>query len=353
MASPPEISSLTFLFVIAAVLLSLSVHRIEEGYVGVYFRGGALLDEIKEPGYQVMVPVVTTMFQVQTTIQTDEIRNIPCGTSGGVMIYFDRIEVVNQLQKESVHSVVKNYTVGYDKALIFDKVHHELNQFCSSHTLQQVYIDKFDQIDENLQVALQTSLNSMAPGLKVLSVRVTKPRIPESIRMDYERMEAEKTKLLIATQRQKVVEKEAETERKRAIIEAEKEAKVAEIVNQQAINKELAEKEISAIKDEMAKNRQLSEADSKFYSNQKVAEANSLKLTPEYLELKKYEYMARNTKIYFGPSLPETYFGIKAMESVENDIAIEQPIEVTPTEEAGEDTPEEEVTPDPVPEEST
>ena len=66
----------------------------------------------------------------------------------------------------------------------------------------------------------------MAPGLTVLSVRVTKPRIPESIRLDYERMEAEKTKLLIATQRQKVVEKEAETERKRAIIAAEKEAKV-------------------------------------------------------------------------------------------------------------------------------
>ena len=33
---------------------------------------------------------------------------------------------------------------------------------------------------------------------------------------------AEKTKLLIATQRQKVVEKDAETERKQAIIEAEK-----------------------------------------------------------------------------------------------------------------------------------
>ena len=42
-------------------------------------------------------------------------------------------------------------------------------------------------------------------------------------------MEAEKTKLLISTQRQKVVEKEAETERKKAVIEAEKEASVAKI----------------------------------------------------------------------------------------------------------------------------
>jgi hypothetical protein len=45
-------------------------------------------------------------------------------------------------------------------------------------------------------------------------------------RKNYELMEAEKTKLLISTQRQKVVEKDAETERKKAVIEAEKEAQV-------------------------------------------------------------------------------------------------------------------------------
>ena len=113
--------------------------------------------------------------------------------------------------------------------MIFDKVHHELNQFCSAHNLQDVYIDLFDQIDENLKTALGQDLTLMAPGLSVLSVRVTKPKIPEAIRKNYELMEGEKTKLLITTQRQKVVEKEAETERKKAIIEAEKEAHVAKI----------------------------------------------------------------------------------------------------------------------------
>ena len=109
------------------------------------------------------------------------------------------------------------------------KVHHELNQFCSAHNLQEVYIDLFDQIDENLKKAIQADLQEMAPGLKVHSVRVTKPKIPESIRKNYELMEAEKTKLMISTQRQKVVEKEAETERKKAVIEAEKEASVGKI----------------------------------------------------------------------------------------------------------------------------
>lgn len=307
--SQPEITTLSLLIVGVAVLLSVSMHRIDEGYVGVYYRGGALLPEMSTAGYQNMLPVVTTMHQVQTTIQTDEIRDIPCGTSGGVMIYFDRIEVVNQLQRHAVHDIVKNYTIHYDKTLIFDKVHHELNQFCSGNTLQDVYIDQFDTIDENLQEALQISLNEMAPGLRVLSVRVTKPRIPESIRLDYERMEAEKTKLLIATQRQKVVEKEAETERKKAIISAEKEAKIAEIQNQQQIDARLAEKQIQQIEDEIVTNRQKATADAEFYAAQKLAEGNALKLTREYLELKKYEYLGSTTKVYFGPDIPSTIFG--------------------------------------------
>lgn len=37
----------------------------------------------------------------QVTLQTDEVKNVPCGTSGGVMIYIDRIEVVNILNPNS------------------------------------------------------------------------------------------------------------------------------------------------------------------------------------------------------------------------------------------------------------
>merc|ERR1712076_147254 len=145
--------------------------------------------------------------------------------------------------------MVRNYTADYDKPLIFNKVHHELNQFCSGHNLQEVYIELFDQIDENLKRALQSDLTEMAPGLKVLSVRVTKPKIPEAIRKNYELMEAEKTKLLISTQRQKVVEKEAETERKKAVIEAEKEASVAKIQYERKILGKESQKKIAEIQD--------------------------------------------------------------------------------------------------------
>ncbi|XP_075233399.1 erlin-1-like isoform X2 [Lycorma delicatula] len=290
-----------------AFLLHFSVHRLEEGHVGVYYRGGALLTQTSPPGFHMMIPFITTYRAVQVTLQTDEVKNVPCGTSGGVMIYFDRIEVVNILRPDSVYDIVRNYTADYDKTLIFNKVHHELNQFCSSHSLHEVYIDLFDQIDENLKQALQRDLNEMSPGLQVQAVRVTKPKIPETIRKNYELMEGEKTKLLISTHHQKVVEKDAETERKKAIIEAEKEAQVAKIQFEQKIMEKESLQRIAQIEDSMHVATQKSRSDADFYQTQRQAEANSLLLTPQFLELKKYEAIANNTKVFFGSDIPKMF----------------------------------------------
>lgn len=64
-------------------------------------QGGALLPQVSNPGFHMMIPLLTTYRSVQVTLQTDEVKNVPCGTSGGVMIYFDRIEVVNILDASS------------------------------------------------------------------------------------------------------------------------------------------------------------------------------------------------------------------------------------------------------------
>lgn len=293
---------------VMAIMLHSSVHKIEEGHLAVYYRGGALLTTPNSPGYHTMLPFITTYRSVQTTLQTDEIKNVPCGTSGGVMIYFDRIEVVNMLVSSAVVEIVRNYTADYDKTLIFNKIHHELNQFCSVHTLQEVYIELFDIIDENLKTALQKDLNSMAPGLTIQAVRVTKPKIPESIRRNFELMEAEKTRLLITSQTQRVVEKEAETERKRAIIEAQKVAQVAEIQFQQKVKEKETEKKISEIEDAAFLAREKAKADAQYYTAAKFAEANKLKLTPEYLELMKFQSISANSKIYFGQDIPHMFF---------------------------------------------
>ncbi|KAK1333549.1 hypothetical protein QTO34_005934 [Cnephaeus nilssonii] len=327
---------------VVVAFLYASIHKIEEGHLAVYYRGGALLTTPSGPGYHIMLPFITTFRSVQTTLQTDEVKNVPCGTSGGVMIYIDRIEVVNMLAPYAVFDIVRNYTADYDKTLIFNKIHHELNQFCSAHTLQEVYIELFDQIDENLKQALQKDLNVMAPGLTIQAVRVTKPKIPEAIRRNFELMEAEKTKLLIATQKQKVVEKEAETERKKAIIEAEKIAQVAKIWFQQKVMEKETEKRISEIEGTSRKKealtiliclsapgvglcdaaflaREKAKADAEYYAAHKYATSNkcpdasapvcphTAQIDPEYLELRRYQAIASNSKIYFGSNIPSMF----------------------------------------------
>ncbi|GAA33803.2 erlin-2, partial [Clonorchis sinensis] len=218
---------------------------------------------------------------------------------GGVVIYFDRVEVVNFLSAPSVFDIVKNYTADYDKTLIYNKIHHELNQFCSIHTLQEVYIEMFDQIDEYLKRTLQEDLTLMAPGLFVQAVRVTKPKIPDAIRRNYEAVEAEKTKLLIANQRQKVIEREAETERRKAVIEAEKQAEISAIEWRAKLAAQEHERQISAIADEAQLARSKSLADAEHYRAMREAEASRLRLTPAYLELAKFQALAQNAKIYF------------------------------------------------------
>jgi len=282
------------------------LHQIEEGHVGIYYRGGALLKSSSEPGYHFKLPAFTSVQSIQTTLQTDEVKNVPCGTSGGVMIYFARIEVVNILAKDAVYDIVKNYTADYDKPLIFDKVHHELNQFCSAHNLQEVYIDLFSEIDENLQKAIQSDLEKWAPGLTVISVRVTKPKIPDQIKKNYVKMEAEKTKLMIATQRQKVDEKTAETERKLAVINAEKEAQVAKIKHSIKLLQKQSLQRIAEIDDSMHKAKEKSRAEAEYYKLSRQAEANKLLLTDEYLALKKFDATMKNQNVFFGPDIPNT-----------------------------------------------
>eukprot|EP00286_Rhodomonas_abbreviata_P006084 CAMPEP_0181330404 /NCGR_PEP_ID=MMETSP1101-20121128/23883_1 /TAXON_ID=46948 /ORGANISM="Rhodomonas abbreviata, Strain Caron Lab Isolate" /LENGTH=260 /DNA_ID=CAMNT_0023439661 /DNA_START=193 /DNA_END=975 /DNA_ORIENTATION=- len=254
-----------------------------------------------------MWPLVTRVHEVQITIQTDEVTSIPCGTRGGVMISFDKVEVVNVLKKDRVLQTVRSYGIDYDKIWIFDKIHHEINQFCSQHTLQDVYIEKFDTVDDRIREALQTDCTSFDTGIEIIAVRVTKPRIPEVVRKNYEEMEAQRTQFMIAIERQKVVEKEAETERRKAKIEAEKKAEVSAIQKQQEIMEQEAARNVSSILDEMHLARERAWTDAKTYQKEQEALSNQRLLTKEYLELQRVLAISNLSKVYFGDSIPKMF----------------------------------------------
>ena len=54
------------LVTVYVLVFGMSLHSVHEGYVGVYWRGGALLPTVTKPGLHAQVPVITTFSEVQS-----------------------------------------------------------------------------------------------------------------------------------------------------------------------------------------------------------------------------------------------------------------------------------------------
>ena len=55
------------LFPILLVLFN-GFHIVEEGHVGIYYRAGALLESISEPGFHFKLPIATSYENIQVTV---------------------------------------------------------------------------------------------------------------------------------------------------------------------------------------------------------------------------------------------------------------------------------------------
>ncbi|KAI9091915.1 hypothetical protein K1719_027850 [Acacia pycnantha] len=242
-----------------------TLHQVPEGHVGVYRKGGALLKTVTEPGFQVKMPFITQYDPIQ-------VPDISCVTKGGIKISFKNIQVVHQLQKEYVYETLLNYGVQYKKTWIHDKIHHHIIQFCTSHSFQE--------IGEEMKEALQVDCTRYAPGIEIIGVHVTKLDIPDSISRNFEQLEEERIKVLIAVERQKVAEKEAET---------------SKILMEQTLLEKEGSRRQQEIENQMYLQRERCRADANFYQATKEAEANRLKFI-EHLKLKYIEAIVEIAK---------------------------------------------------------
>ncbi len=95
-----------------------------------------------------------------------------------------------------------------------------------------------------------------------MHVRVTKPVIPKAIMENYEKMESQKTKLLIAAEAAKVAAQEAETDKMRATVEAEKIAAVSKIRVEMEIKEKEGSQKLADIENAMFLAKQKALADS-------------------------------------------------------------------------------------------
>ena len=63
------------LVMVLGVVFLASLHQVEEGHLGVYFRGGAMLQKMSEPGFHMMIPFVTEVRNIQTTLEAMAVNN--------------------------------------------------------------------------------------------------------------------------------------------------------------------------------------------------------------------------------------------------------------------------------------
>ena len=80
------------LFLGLACVIS-ALHRIHEGHVGVYFKYGALMEELTQPGVHWMQPFVTEVVALRITPETKTMDPMVCTTQDGVRNVFRDVQV--------------------------------------------------------------------------------------------------------------------------------------------------------------------------------------------------------------------------------------------------------------------
>ena len=136
---------LAVLVVVVAIIVSIvlsSVHTIEEGNVGVYFRAGALMETLTHPGVQFMAPLVVTVQEIQIRPQTDTLRPIVSITKDGIQNTFNDVQVISRVKVDKLIMLIKKFGINFRAALIYDRVKEELRIFCANHTIDDVYNTK-------------------------------------------------------------------------------------------------------------------------------------------------------------------------------------------------------------------
>ena len=198
------------------------IHQCEQGHRCVYYRGGSLLSQLSNPGYQLKIPLITYHHNVQVTWQTDTLHNVVCGSSQGGQAYLD-IDVVNKLSSSDkcILKVVGEHTVNYDKPLIFDYIPSEVAQFCKNYTLDDIVIREFDKLDEVLLEKLRDNIESyrLSDCLEIKKVRINRPKLDDAMRKRFESIENEQKVNELAIRQKETERAKLETQLQKEMME--------------------------------------------------------------------------------------------------------------------------------------
>jgi regulator of protease activity HflC (stomatin/prohibitin superfamily) len=79
-----------------------SYHKINEGYVGIYFKHGALQDRVTDPGVHFMMPFIEDYKEVKIRPETFAIDSVLAITKDGIENTFREINTITTVKKDKL-----------------------------------------------------------------------------------------------------------------------------------------------------------------------------------------------------------------------------------------------------------
>ena len=134
-------------------------------------------------------------------------------------------------------------------------------------------------------------------GITLMNLVIPKPNIPNDIAANYKRVKVQWTEQLVATQQQKTEAIKKETEKLRAIADAERNKAVLEIKIQERILEKEGDANISALNNDILKQKEENIANIEKYKILSEASANKELYTPEYIQYNTAKHLSNNTSM--------------------------------------------------------
>ncbi len=158
--------------------------------------------------------------------------------------------------------------------LIYDRVSESVQNFCANHSIDEVYNTKFLDIVDYVNVEVRRSLKKFAPNnsIEIWNIFLPKPDVPPAIAQNYREVKVrlihvlhpalfsyiidnsmhftkiEWTKQLVAEQQQKTERIEKETQKMKAILDAERKKEVDAIEIEKDIQREEGKRNATKIR---------------------------------------------------------------------------------------------------------
>jgi len=286
---------------------------IETGFVGVKYTFKTITEPHLTTELNFYNPLTTKIELVEVRPQTDLVKNVDCVTNEGLRLTFSQIDIGNILAVDSVLSTVSRFGTSYDTYLVTDLVRHQINVICSKKAAHEIAISEFDQLDDLLLTFIQSENDRQKSGLIINFVRLTKPKLPESIEKNYLALAEEKTLKKVLEEKRERIRTEKESE----ILIAQKNN---EIKLQEASNNNEIKLRDAANENEMMILKMKARKEESFIQNEMIisaAKANAEKIIleaealrsqysiPGYTDVKIAEALSRNQKIFYGDKLPK------------------------------------------------